>query len=738
MAQLKSGTRIYGDATVDGRLDLGTNNNIRIGDVSTGSSIGIGTGTHNFFAGASAGAATTSGSNNVFFGRCAGQCNTTGFNNFFAGFNAGCNVTTGACNNFLGNSAGQGTLNSLATVTTVTSGTGTINTTFNNVSATGGSGSGALFTVVRDAGGLVSTITITNPGANYTVGNTLTILGTLVGGSTPTNDITITVRSLGVVGGCNNFFGSNAGRCNNNGSNNNFFGFSAGCLNTTGSYNNFFGFSAGRSNTTASNNNFFGLYSGFLNTTGCHNSFFGVSSGRSNTTGKYNNYFGFLAGFNNNGSQNNFIGVGAGRSTTSATNNNFFGLYAGKGFGAPITGGDNNFFGNCAGFNFTSGSCNNFLGCQTGFNNSTGNHNNFLGWRAGLFNTTGSNNNFFGQSAGCTQTLGDRNVAIGYSVQLPITTGSDQLVIGSGSTAWITGNVTGISSYNVGIGTTNPSQTLHVQGNARVTGFIIDSTGVTGSAGQVLQSSATGTLWANAAVSGGSGDGADFNSGITTSTYVSVGPSLTGFTGIGISFPSTASRRYLVESIHVANVSPSDLYLTSRIDYITGTNVPLTNKIIVPYQGSLEVLDESIVANPSDMIRFAAFTGIGATAAGVVGGLDCFITYTTKNATNYIGSGSNSTTTSDATVFTSTSFPSVINTIILTNSSDNADVDASVSIVRGGTVRQGYLVYNLTIPQNSSVQILPKAKKLNVNDTISVRASVANILSTHVSGIFVV
>ena len=698
MAQLKSGTRIYGDATVDGRLGLGTNNNIRIGDVSTGSSIT--TGTNNFFAGASAGLGNTSGSFNNFLGNCSGRANTSG---------------------------------------------------------------------------------------KY----------------------------------------------------NNFFGWQAGVLNTTGSYNNFFGTLAGRSNTTGNHNTFFGLYSACSNTIGCHNNFFGVSSGRLNIAGKYNNYFGFLSGFNNNGSSNNFIGVGAGRSTTNANNNNFFGFYAGKGFGASVTGSDNNFFGNCSGFNNTSGSCNNFLGCQSGFNNSTGNHNNFVGWRAGLFNTTGSNNNFFGQSAGCTQTLGDRNVAIGYSVQLPITTGSDQLVIGSGNTSWITGNssfnvgigttnpqykthivgiddilaieststtarttlkfltngndweigargssnpslpntfyiwdnaasayrqvidasgnflintstTTGTASQalqvnsggyfngSVGIGTTNPSTNLHVQGNARVTGAIYDSSNLSGSTGQVLQSTQTGTQWATAAAGGGSADGTDFNSGITTTTYVSVGSSLTGFTGIGISFPSTSSRRYLIESIHVTNVSPSDLYLTSRIDYIAGSNVTLTNKIIVPYQGTLEILEESIIANPSDIMRFAAFTGIGVTAGGVSGGLDCFITYTTKTGTSYIGSGSNSTTTSDATVFTSTTYPSVVNTIVLTNSSDYVDVDASVSIFRGGTVRQGYLVYNITVPQNSSVQILPKAKKLNVNDTISVRASVANILSTHVSGIYVV
>ena len=52
-----------------------------------------------------------------------------------------------------------------------------------------------------------------------------------------------------------------------------------------------------------------------------------------------------------------------------------------------------------------------------------------------------------------------------------------------------------------GIGTTAPSQKLHVAGNARVTGAFYDSTNSPGTAGQVLSSTATGTDW----VAAGSG-----------------------------------------------------------------------------------------------------------------------------------------------------------------------------------------------------------------------------------------
>ena len=232
-------------------------------------------------------------------------------------------------------------------------------------------------------------------------------------------------------------------------------------------------------------------------------------------------------------------------------------------------------------------------------------------------------------------------------------------------------------------------------------------------------------------------DGQDFNTGITTTKYASASDDIDRFTAIAVTFPSTAGRTYLVESIHVTNVSAGDLYITSRIDYDGGEDVPFTNKVLIPEQGAIDIVDESFVCNPSDNIRLAAYNGIGATAGGVLNGLDCFVTYTEKTDTNYIGIGSTTKSTfTDETVFTSNTNPSVINTITLTNNSDVADIDASVSMFRGGTIRQGYFVYNLTIPQNSSVQILPKAKRLNATDTIVVNSS-STSLGINVAGKYI-
>jgi hypothetical protein len=87
------------------------------------------------------------------------------------------------------------------------------NAEFNNLLATGGDGTGATFNVSRTNGNYSVAITPStvdefgNPvhfnGNNYLETNTLTIVGTDLGGTSPANDITITVASVVDISGAN-------------------------------------------------------------------------------------------------------------------------------------------------------------------------------------------------------------------------------------------------------------------------------------------------------------------------------------------------------------------------------------------------------------------------------------------------------------------------------------------------------------------------------------------------------
>jgi len=94
---------------IDGILGFGANNNVKIGNNTTG--ISLNTGINNFFAGPGSGSSTTDGSNNIFIGFEAGYVNLDGASNNFLGYRTGYKLTTGIYNQFVGSSAGYNNTN---------------------------------------------------------------------------------------------------------------------------------------------------------------------------------------------------------------------------------------------------------------------------------------------------------------------------------------------------------------------------------------------------------------------------------------------------------------------------------------------------------------------------------------------------------------------------------------------------------------------------------------------------
>jgi len=206
--------------------------------------------------------------------------------------------------------------------------------------------------------------------------------------------------------------------------------------------NTFTGFFAGNSNTPDPGNG----------TNGNFNSFFGNGAGQNNTTGFGNSFFGNLAGqLNLTGTQNSFFGFQAGNKTASSSNA---------------------FFGYNAGFSNTNGSSNALIGTSAGSFNQIGNNNSFLGFQAGNA-SNGDNNTFLGFQSGGQNTTGSSNTAIGASAGMGASNLTNATAIGAGanvnqSNSLILGSLN--PGTNVGIGTTIPTERLHVVGNGLFTG----------------------------------------------------------------------------------------------------------------------------------------------------------------------------------------------------------------------------------------------------------------------------
>jgi trimeric autotransporter adhesin len=259
----------------------------------------------NAFVGYKAGETNTSGGANAFFGTQAGAANTTGCCNAFAGYQAGIVNSTGSSNAFFGDQAGESHVN------------GNYNTLV-------GAGSGAFLvaginnTMMGFQSGLSTTSSDNafvgyRAGAANTSGNENAFFGSEAGSN----------NSTGIQ---NVILGRSAGHTNSTGAYNVMLGFESGFTNLDGWANAFMGYWAGRANTSGHWNAFGGTRAGYHNISGSQNAFFGQEAGQGNTSGNYNSSLGSWAiGNSTTGHYNTAAGYNAGVTNTAESNNTFLG-----------------------------------------------------------------------------------------------------------------------------------------------------------------------------------------------------------------------------------------------------------------------------------------------------------------------------------------------------------------------------------------------------------------------------
>jgi len=250
---------------------------------------------------------------------------------------------------------------------------------------------------------------------------------------------------------------------------------------------------------------------------------------------------------------------------------------------------------------------------------------------------------------------------------------------------------------SVSIGKTFPEHTLDVRGNVTATGF----------------------------------NQGPFNIGITTAAYFSVTETLDSAVG----FASTSGYRYLIHSIHLVNTSSGAVGITARMDYSGGTNTFMGNQIPIEAGGALELLKQPIVANPSDILRLQGFNDNGDPVSGAI---DAFISYQPiYGDSDYVGVGYTITSTQTGyahTLYTSTTYPTVIQSLRVCNISTTSDYNVSLDWANSLDTRRVYIVYNLTVPQNSSIEILDMPKNIYAGDKIRINVGVSSVIFAQFSG----
>jgi hypothetical protein len=304
---------------------------------------------------------------------------------------------------------------------------------------------------------------------------------------------------------------------------------------------------------------------------------------------------------------------------------------------------------------------------------------------------------------------------------------SDSGIVNATSIGATTINISGIST--LGIVTSN---NIYSSGVVTATNFYGGGSNLSGivtslvAGTNITLSGATGEITIDAA--GGGGGSGQFNTGISSQ----VGYDITSSLAAAKTLPATAGKTYIIQSVQITNVSTAgtDARVTGKFAFNGAETVEFAHKIPVPYRGSVELLKQPQVLNPSDSIQFQGFFDSEIAGSNL---LNAFVVYEEQDSTDYKGVGAGLSVTTPVGVFTSTTYPSVIQSVRLTNISDIGDYAATVSWTTGAGTTQAYIAKDFIVPKNSSVELLDAPKRVDAGHIIRAQVGVSTTIHIQVS-----
>ena len=284
-----------------------------------------GVGTNSLYINSNGSGSTAIGVQSLFY-------NSTGSNHVSIGYNSLFNNTTASNLVAIGTQALTNNTTNVATLGSITGGTGYTDGTYTGVVMTLSSGSSAITyptATIVVSGGAVTTVTITSAGVGFKDTTTvLTAPAASIGGTG--SGFSVPVATL------------------QSGTGNVAVGYQAGYTNSVGTNNTLNGYQAGYSLTVGSNNSYLGYQAGYssINSSGC--TAFGSSALYLATASQSNTAIGNNALHNTTGGQNTAIGTNCAYNISTGTNCVALGFQAGygaAGTNANTTGSNNTYLG---------------------------------------------------------------------------------------------------------------------------------------------------------------------------------------------------------------------------------------------------------------------------------------------------------------------------------------------------------------------------------------------------------
>jgi len=220
-----------------------------------------------------------------------------------------------------------------------------------------------------------------------------------------------------------------------------------------------------------------------------------------------------------------------------------------------------------------------------------------------------------------------------------------------------------------------------------------------------------------------------FNTGITSSVSLVA----TGIGTTALTLPSTSGKQYIVHSIHASNVATgnTEVNFIGAFDFNGGERSYFAYNIPIPTGMAIELLKQPQVLNPSDKITIRS---TDYDRNGIDDSVEVYISYQEKESTDYFGTGLGAAglaATTPITIYTSSTYPSVVQSIRLANTTDSGAKTISVSVNTG--VKTTYLVDNLIVPKYGSIEILDSLKRIEIDDVIQIELDEASSIDVQLS-----
>ena len=226
-----------------------------------------------------------------------------------------------------------------------------------------------------------------------------------------------------------------------------------------------------------------------------------------------------------------------------------------------------------------------------------------------------------------------------------------------------------------------------------------------------------------------------FNTGITNTIDFNAA----SYERTELSVSTNDTKRYIINSMNVCNVGVGT---TANITVSVTPGVSTYNtasektylayQLPVPANGTIELIKQPMIFNPGDVFK------VWSTNSNYVGEsnlLDVYWNYQTLANQYYVGKYASTVglgTTGAVGIYTSSSYPTVLESIHVANRTNTGDYPVSIKVTNGN--QNTYLVKNLIVPRYSTVELLDKPKRLDTNAILKVETGQTGTIDVMISG----